>query len=154
MKKWQEIAFMLKRELQESIGDSTRLLLKDGLHTLLDLARRFYKRQFETRKKIDSDLLVKFENILDNYFTQNNMNRGLPTVAWCASELCLSPNYFGDLIKKETGVTAKDYIKKHVVEATEEALADPRQDHHRCQLRDRLSISPAHEPHVLDRRQA
>lgn len=116
---------LISGELKHDIDRLTRSLICSYIEILVNYCRRFYERQFETRKKIDSDLLVKFENILDNYFTQNNMNRGLPTVAWCASELCLSPNYFGDLIKKETGITAKDYIKKYVIEATKEALADP-----------------------------
>ena len=35
-----------------------------------------------------------------------------------------SPNYFGDLIKKETGQTAMDYIHRHIIDAAKELLAD------------------------------
>ncbi len=114
---------LIKGELSHDIDRMTRQLVCSYIEILVNYCQRFYERQFITREPINSELLTKFETMLNDYFKQNNINRGLPTVAWCASELCLSPNYFGDLIKKETGTTAKDYIKKHVIEATKEALA-------------------------------
>jgi AraC family transcriptional regulator, transcriptional activator of pobA len=48
----------------------------------------------------------------------------LPSVAWCASELNLSANYFGDLIKKETGKTAQEYVQSKVIDVAKEKIFD------------------------------
>ncbi len=36
-------------------------------------------------------------------------------MAYCADELHLSANYFGDLIKKETGKSAQEYIQNKII---------------------------------------
>ena len=115
---------LIKDELNHDIDRMTRQQVCSYIEILVNYCQRFYERQFVTREPINSASLAKFETLLNNYFKQNNMNRGLPTVNYCASELCLSPNYFGDLIKKETGQTATDYIHKHIIDATKELLAD------------------------------
>lgn len=72
------------------------------------------------------DLLIRFEELIDSYFTSGRAQEtGTPSVAWCASQLCLSPNYFGDLIKKETGRTAIDYIQQKTMEVAKELLIRP-----------------------------
>ena len=53
------------------------------------------------------------------------MQKGLPTVKYCAGELCLSSNYFGDLIKKETGKTALEYIQQKIIGIAKEQLLIP-----------------------------
>jgi len=61
--------------------------------------------------------LVKFEELLNGYFSSDKPRKiGLPTVAFCAEELHLSANYFGDLIKKETGKSAKEYIQNKIID--------------------------------------
>ena len=47
---------------------------------------------------------------------------GLPTVRYCAQELFLSPNYFGDLIHKATGGTAIGYIHNFVINQAKSLL--------------------------------
>lgn len=42
----------------------------------------------------------------------------------CAHELNLSTNYFGDLIKKETGKTAHEYIHLKLLEVAKEKIFD------------------------------
>ena len=49
----------------------------------------------------------------------------MPTVSYCAEQLYLSPNYFGDLIKKETGTTALDYIQTKLIEEAKEKIFVP-----------------------------
>lgn len=64
--------------------------------------------------------------LIDSYFTSGKaQSLGTPTVAWCASQLCLSPNYFGDLIKKETGRNALDYIRQKTTNLAKEMLIHP-----------------------------
>lgn len=77
---------------------------------------RFYDRQFIMRSHANKDILVRFENLLTDYFHSEKASQlGLPSVAYCAEQLHLSPNYFGDLIKKETGNTALDYIQSKMI---------------------------------------
>lgn len=90
---------------------------------MLNYCLRFYDRQFTTRKKANNDLLTRFEELIDNYFTTvKAQEHGTPTMAWSASELCLSPNYFGDLIKNETGRTAIDYIQQKMMDPAKDML--------------------------------
>ncbi|WP_313264039.1 helix-turn-helix transcriptional regulator [Sphingobacterium sp.] len=87
---------------------------------------RFYDRQFITRTHINTDILIRFENLLHDYFRSGkSLTLGLPTVSYCAEQLYLSPNYFGDLIKKETGTTALDYIQTKLIEEAKEKIFVP-----------------------------
>lgn len=77
---------------------------------------RFYERQFITRKVVNRDILTKFENELDAYFEGDTaIVNGLPTVKYFAEKCFLSPNYFGDLIKRETGRTPQEYIQNKIM---------------------------------------
>ncbi len=49
---------------------------------------------------------------------------GLPSVAYCAEKLNLSSNYFGDLVKKETGKTALEYIQSKLIKVAKEKIFD------------------------------
>lgn len=119
----------IQHELDHSIDRLSKRLIAKNIELLLDYCLRFYERQFVTREKVNHDILSKFERLLDKYFANNNAERnGLPSVKYCASELCLSPNYFGDLIKKETGQTAQEYIQRHIIELSKERILDPQKN--------------------------
>lgn len=101
-------------------------IIASAIELFLNYCLRFYDRQFITRKKANKDLLIRFEELLDQYFTSGrSQDHGTPTVAWCASQLCLSPNYFGDLIKKETGRTALDYLRQKTMDTAKDLLIHP-----------------------------
>ena len=101
-------------------------IIASAIELFLNYCLRFYDRQFITRKKANRDLLSRFEELVDNYFTSGNaQEHGTPTVAWCADKLHLSANYFGDLIKKETGRTAQEYLMQKTMDVTKEQLFDP-----------------------------
>jgi AraC family transcriptional activator of pobA len=86
---------------------------------------RFYDRQFITRDNVHKGILERFEHLLNGYFQADKPQTiGLPSVAYCAIELNLSPGYFGDLIKKETGKTAQDYIQSKVIDVAKERIFD------------------------------
>ncbi len=115
----------IQTELEHNSDRLTRRLVVSNIEILLNHLLRFYERQFITREIPNSDLLVRFEQLLKRYFEGNNaMKNGLPTVRHCASELCLSPNYFGDLIRKETGKTAQEHIKLHTLDAIKRELSN------------------------------
>lgn len=113
----------IQEELHHSIDRLSRRLIANNIELLLNYCLRFYERQFITRQDANRDILTKFETLLDKYFTgENAMEYGLPTVKYCAAELCLSPNYFGDLIKKETGKTALEWIQNKIINIAKEQL--------------------------------
>lgn len=101
----------IRIELSHAIDKHSKTLIAKNIELLLDYCMRFYERQFNTRSKANKDILVRFENLLDDYFQGDNVEiNGYPTVKYFADKVFLSPNYFGDLIKKETGQTAQQYI--------------------------------------------
>lgn len=116
----------IRYELQQSIDRLSKRLIATNIELLLDYCLRFYERQFITRGNVNHDILTRFERLLDNYFIgPKAAQNGLPSVKECANKLCLSPNYFGDLIKKETGKTAQEYIQYHLIEIAKEQILDP-----------------------------
>lgn len=93
----------IQEELQHSVDRMSKRLIANHIELLLNYCLRFYERQFITRQDAHHDILTRFETFLDQYFMGDNAaQKGLPSVKHCASELCLSTNYFGDLIKKES----------------------------------------------------
>lgn len=115
----------IENELQQSQDRLSKRLIAKHIELLLDYCLRFYERQFATRKLANTDILSRFEQLLDNYLTGSKAPaNGLPTVKYCAAELCLSSNYFGDLIKKETGRTAQEYIHEKILAIAKEQILD------------------------------
>lgn len=115
----------IRQELEHSIDRLSKRLIATNIELLLDYCLRFYERQFITREPVNRDLLTRFESLLDNYFSSGKaQNAGLPTVKYCASELCLSSGYFGDLIKKKTGKSAQTYIQSKVMDVAKGCLLD------------------------------
>ena len=90
---------------------------------ILNFCQRFYNRQFLTRKLENTDMLMKFNSLLRDYFDENRqLSTGLPTVQYCADKLCMSANYFGDMIKKTTGDTAGNYIRQFIIQRAKNEL--------------------------------
>lgn len=118
---------IIKMELGQPVDRLSKRLMAANIELLLNYCLRFYERQFTTRKSINRDILMRFESFLNQYFEQGKaMTDGLPSVNLCASELCLSAGYFGDLIKKETGKSAQTYIQQKVINIAKERILNPR----------------------------
>lgn len=100
LKKWQEIAFMLKKELQENIDDTTRNLLRDGLHVLLDLAERFYRHQIFLREKQYRNVPENIEMMISDNF---NSGKRLPSTAIMAKRMGMSSAYLDEVMTVMTG---------------------------------------------------
>lgn len=113
----------ISNELWQSIDKHSKTLIANNIELLLNYCMRFYDRQFITRSDANRDILAKFEQLLDNYFLSEMVHTaGLPTVKYCADQLHLSPNYFGDLIKKETGKSALENIQFKVMNIAKERI--------------------------------
>ncbi|MDE6716376.1 MAG: helix-turn-helix domain-containing protein [Muribaculaceae bacterium] len=93
------------------------------INLLLRYAQRFYNRQFDTRTILNNDILSKFEKLMKEYFeTDRQLSNGIPTVQLLSEELCMSPNYLSDVIKKTTGDTANHYIKRYIIQLAKNRL--------------------------------
>lgn len=115
----------IEYELSHAIDKHSRKLIVSNIELLLDYCERFYDRQFLTREHVNKDILTRFETLLDTYFTSDKVVLfGFPSVTYCAEQLHLSPKYFGDLVKKETGKSAQEYIQSKVIDIAKERLYD------------------------------
>lgn len=113
----------IEYELSYPVDKHSRSLLNAHIELVLDYCLRFYDRQFCTRAKVNSDILARFEQLLNDYFSgEEAKQNGLPSVKFFADKVFLSPGYFGDLIRKETGRTAQEYIQRKVIEQSKHRL--------------------------------
>lgn len=113
----------IQAELQYPIDKHSKSLIVDNVKLLLDYCIRFYDRQFITRENLNSDILARFETLLDDYFRSGKpTTEGLPTVQYCADKLCLSANYLSDLLKKETGESALKHIQQKTLDVAKERI--------------------------------
>lgn len=113
----------IRIETERPIDKHSKTLICRNIELLLDYCMRFYDRQFITRKEANSDVLTKFEEELNKYFMGDNAERnGLPSVKYFAERCFLSPNYFGDLVKKETGCSPQDFIQNKIIDIAKEEL--------------------------------
>jgi len=112
-------------ELDHAIDKHSKRLIATNIELLLGYCIRFYDRQFITREHVHKGVLERFEELLNDYFaTDKPQTIGLPSVAYCAYELNLSPNYFGDLVKKETGISAQEYIQSTLIDFAKQKIFD------------------------------
>jgi AraC family transcriptional activator of pobA len=112
-------------ELERGVDKHSRRLIVSNIELFLDYSVRFYDRQFMTRDHVHQGVLERFESLLNEYFKSEKPETvGLPSVTYCAEQLNLSSNYFGDLVKKETGKTAQEYIQAKLIDVAKEKIFD------------------------------
>lgn len=115
----------IQYELSRSIDKHSKKLITNNIELLLNYCERFYDRQFVTRENMNKGKLEKFEELLDKYFqSEEPKTIGLPSVSYIADRLNLSANYFGDLVKKETGKSAQEYIQIKLIDIAKEKIFD------------------------------
>ena len=109
-------------ELQYPIDKHSKSLIVDNIKLLLDYCIRFYDRQFITRENANKDILIRFENLVDDYLASNiSAEKGMLSEPYCADRLCLSASYLGDLLKKET---ALKHIQQKMLDVAKERVFD------------------------------
>lgn len=119
---------IIQKELEHDIDKHSKALIATYIELLLGYCMRFYERQFITRSKTNRDVLTRFEAFLDEYFEGCFAERdGLPSVKFFADKLCLSSNYFGDMLKKETGKAPQEYIQEKVIELAKNRISDTKE---------------------------
>lgn len=116
----------IRYELLQGIDKHTKGLIVSNIELFLNYCIRFYDRQFITRDTVNLGIIEQFEASLYAYFkTGKAKELGIPSVGYFAEKQYLSPNYFGDLVKKETGKSAQEYIQAKVIEVAKSMIFDP-----------------------------
>jgi AraC family transcriptional activator of pobA len=114
----------IEEELNGTIDDFSQDVMIAYIEVLLNLCKRFYKRQFITRKMVNHDLLAKMEQLLNAYFdTEEPLRKGLPTVDYLAEQLFLSPRYLSDMLRSLTGQNTQQHIHEKLIEKAKEKLS-------------------------------
>jgi len=112
-------------ELTQSIDKHSRMLIAANIELLLNYCIRFYDRQFITRDNLNQGVMERFESLINEYFSSDKPQLiGLPSVGYFADQLNLSANYFGDLIKKDTGKSAQEHIQLKLIDIAKERMFD------------------------------
>jgi AraC-type DNA-binding domain-containing proteins len=112
-------------ELEHAIDKHSKTLIVTYLELFLNYCKRFYDRQFITRNKVNVDILTRFEKVLNDYFASELLiELGAPSVNYCADKLFISPNYLGDLLKRETGKSAIEHIQLKLINEAKDKILD------------------------------
>lgn len=115
----------IQQELEQNLDKHSKKLIVANIELLLDYCMRFYERQFLTREVENKGSLDKFDSMLSDYFSSEKpLKDGLPSVAYFADAINLSPNYFGDLVKKTTGISAQEYIQNKMIQIAKNKIYD------------------------------
>lgn len=116
------------KEIQHPVDNHTAEIVASHIQVLLDYLARFYERQFITRRKVNSDMISIFEKSLKEYYITGKGKNGIPSVNYFADIVNLTPGYFGDMVKRETGKTAQEIITLRIIEFAKQRLADTSDD--------------------------
>jgi len=118
-----ELVEKIEIELEQNIDKHSQEIIIVNLESILKYCQRYYDRQFYTRTNLNKDFIVRFESFLENYFITDDLkNNGLPSVTLCGKALNMSGSYLSDLLKMETGRSAKDHIHGHIIEKAKTLL--------------------------------
>ncbi len=114
----------IRKELLHDEDSHTLRIVTSQIEQVLELVARYYALQLSTSAtSTNSDLLPRFEHLLRNYYDEGLQQKlGLPTVKYCAQQLFLSPNYFGDLIRELTGNSATSHIRRFIMQRAQQLL--------------------------------
>lgn len=113
-------------ELQAPDDELTSHMLRLGIGQLLTCCRRFYDRQFDTKDLHSSDLGKRLDKMVDEYLSEGSKKLrtlGPPTVAWCAEQFHLTPSYFGDIVRREMGITPQAFLQTKLIDRAKSLLA-------------------------------
>jgi AraC-like DNA-binding protein len=117
------IALQVKREYSQNLDGHSHQLIISNLELLLNNCLRFYDRQFYTRTNFNKDFVAEFDQLLKKYFTSNlAIELGVPAVSYFSDLLNMSTNYLSDMLRKETGISAKGHINEVLVDRAKSAL--------------------------------
>ena len=113
----------IDEEIHQNMDRHSQELIVQNLETILKYSNRYYDRQFYTRTNMNKDFVSRFEQFLKVYFASNKLtNQGMPTLDQCGEALNMSGSYLSDLLRMETGRSAKDHIHGYLIEQAKTIL--------------------------------
>jgi AraC-like DNA-binding protein len=113
----------IDQEINQNMDKHSQDLIIQNLETILKYSKRYYDRQFYTRTNLNKDFVAQFEHFLETYFSSEELQEnGIPTISSCGEALNMSGSYLSDLLKLETGRSAKDHIYGYLIEKAKTAL--------------------------------
>ncbi|WP_273446811.1 helix-turn-helix domain-containing protein [Neolewinella agarilytica] len=119
-----EILQNIQTEYQSNIDQFSQQIIINQLELLLSYAERFYQRQFLTRKVSNHQILDQLEQLLEDYFSQDDaIVNGLPSVQEMAQNLNLTPDYLSSMLKSLTGQTTQQHIHQKLIEKAKVQLS-------------------------------
>lgn len=114
---------LIKREIAERVDNHSQIVISSTLELFLNLSQRYYERQFNTRSAQNSDYVSQFEHHLKGYYKDGRFtDNGIPSVEYFSEKMHLSSSYLSDLLKKETGLNAKERINAFIIEKAKTRL--------------------------------
>lgn len=113
----------IREEAEHPVDTHSADLISANIQVLLEYLSRFYDRQFITRHRINSSVVANFEKELAEIYSGANTLSEIPKVSYFAEKANLTPGYFGDLIKRETGSTPQEIISLRLVAEAKRRLA-------------------------------
>lgn len=113
----------IQAEYQQRIDNHSQRVMVSSLELLLNYCARYYERQFNTRAPQHRDTVAQVHQLLKDYYDQGQLvEYGAPSIQYLAERVHLSPNYLSDLLKKETGRSAKDHINDFLIDKAKTLL--------------------------------
>lgn len=113
----------VSEELEPQGDNHSQAIILQHLETFLMYCDRYYERQFQTRTPLNSDLVIRFESYLSEYFKSEALEiKGLPTVEGCGVKLGLSGAYLSAMLKTQTEKSAKEHIYDYFIDYAKTAI--------------------------------
>lgn len=107
----------IKQEYHSNIDKFSQDIILSQIETLLNYSKRFYERQFITRKISSHQMLDRLEHFLEEYFANGQATQqGLPGVKFIADGLNISPGYLSGLLRSLTGKSTQEHIHEKLIE--------------------------------------
>lgn len=117
------VVAQIEEELEQSIDRHTGNIIVHHIESILKYCTRYYERQFYSRKTVNKSYITKLENYFKKRFTSVELSKtGVPTVEECGRALNMSDSYLSDLLRAETGKSAKEHIYIHLIELAKSQL--------------------------------
>ena len=120
-----ELLMTITKESEVPTDSFSQQIIIKQIELLLNYCDRFYHHQFLTRYQANTNFLVNFEKLLEEYF-DNDLTEaeGIPKVSYFSEKLNLSQNYLSDLLRTITGQSTQQHIQQKLIECAKELLVN------------------------------